>query len=73
VLGSKHAPTLPLQVTSHAHELLQLTPRHEFVPVHDAVHLPVPQSTPSHVREPEHVRLHDVALEQSMPLRHSSL
>jgi hypothetical protein len=71
--GLMHAPLLLLQVTSHAHELVQSTSRHEPRPVHDAVHLPVPQVTFSQAREPEQVRVHDFALAQLMPLRHSSL
>jgi len=71
--GSKHADTFGLHVTSHAHEPLQSKPRHALNPVHVAVHLPAPQLTGSQVREPLHVKLHDFASEQSIPLRHSSL
>jgi hypothetical protein len=62
----------PEQVTSHAHDTLQSTPRHEPPPKQLTSHVPRPQATLRHEPAPEHVMLHDVPAVQSTPLRHES-
>ncbi len=61
---------LPVQVTSHAHELLHATPRQLDAPEHATSHGPRPHSRLRQLLVPEHVMLHDSAAVQSTPLRH---
>lgn len=60
----------PVHSTSHAHELLQETPRHDCVPEHVTSHGPVPHCTFLHELPPMHSTLHDAAPMQLTPLRH---
>ncbi len=62
---------LPVHSTSHAHELLHATPRHEDGPEQPTSHGPGPHSTPSHEPLPVQSTLHDAAAVQSTPLRHA--
>jgi hypothetical protein len=62
---------LPPQVTSHAHELLQSTVRHDPVPEQLTSHGPRPHCTLRHEPPPEHVMLHDKPAVQSTPLLHA--
>ena len=54
----EHVATL-LQVTSHAHALLQRTLEHELAPAQSTLHGPVPHATPRHELSPVHETLHD--------------
>jgi len=45
----------PLHTTSHAHELPQSTPRHDWNPVHATSHGPSPHWTSRHALLPLHV------------------
>ena len=60
----------PVQLMSHAHELLHDTPSHELMPEHVTSHGPGPHSTPWHVLPDEHITAHDAPPVQSTPLRH---
>jgi hypothetical protein len=62
---------LPVHVTSHAHELLHETPRHDAGPEHATSHGPGPHCTFWHDCLPLHSTLHDVDSWQLMPLRHA--
>jgi hypothetical protein len=65
------APLVVVQVTSHAHDWPQLTPRHEFCPVQLTLHLPMAQVTPRHELLPEHCTSHvNAPWGQMTPLRH---
>lgn len=66
-LRNSHAAVIA-QVTSHAHELLQSMPRHEFDPWHCTSQSPPPQFTLRHEPEPEHVIAQDRAALQLIPL-----
>jgi hypothetical protein len=46
---------LPVHTTSHAHEALQSTPRHEPGPEQLTSHGPLPHCTPRHALCPEHL------------------
>jgi len=61
---------VPVHVTSHAHELLHATLRHELGPEQLTSHGPRPHWTLRHALLPEHVMLHDNPPVQSTPLRH---
>jgi hypothetical protein len=60
----------PVHSTSHAHELLHETPRHELEPEHVTSHGPVPHCTFLHELVPEHSTAHDAPPMQLTPLRH---
>lgn len=57
-------------MTSQAHELPQLTLRHDCVPPQLTAHFPVPQTISWQEFFPEHSTAHDVVLAQLTPLRH---
>lgn len=61
---------VPVHATSHAHELLHATPRHELGPEQLMSHGPRPHCTLRQELVPEHVRLHDSAAVQSTPFLH---
>ena len=52
---------LPVQSTSHAHELLHATSRHDDGPEQPTSHGPGPHSTPWHVLLPVQSILHEAA------------
>jgi hypothetical protein len=60
--------SVPSQVTSHAHELPHMTPRHELVPSHWTSHVVVPQFTWRQLPWPVHVTLHEAESLQSTSL-----
>jgi hypothetical protein len=60
----------PVHSTSHAHELLHETPRHELGPEHVTSHGPVPHSTLRHELLPEHSTVHDAPPTQLTPFLH---
>lgn len=64
-----HAPW-PVHVTSHAHELLHETPRHEFGPEQLMSQGPRPHETLRHEPLLAHVTLHDRPPVQLTPLVH---
>lgn len=59
------------QLTSHAHESLQSTPRHELLPRHVTSQSPMPHWTLRQEPAPEHVIAHDAAVLQLTPLEHA--
>ncbi len=60
----------PVHVTSHAHELLHATARHELGPEQLTSHGPRPHCTSRQELLPEQVMLQESAPVQSTPLRH---
>ena len=61
---------LPVHTTSHAHDVPQLTPRHEPKPEHDTSQGPLPHCTLRHALFPLHSMEHDWPSWQLTPLRH---
>jgi hypothetical protein len=59
-IESVHA-WLPVHNTSHAHEVLHLTSRHDCGPEQVTSHSPGPHSTPRQVLIPLHSIVHDAA------------
>ncbi len=57
----------PVHEMSHAHESEQSMSRHEPLPVHVTLHLPVPQSRSRHELCPLHTMVHELAPVQSIP------
>lgn len=61
------------QLTSHAHDRPQLTPRHAPLPVQSTLHGPLPQLTFLQLCAPLHVTVHALLPRQLTPLLHEPL